>query len=151
MTVRMDAPGSLRTVALNLELSRHGRGASARVEFHERADGRVALVDLCGSLDAVAVRRLVSALDELAARSLAQLLIDWSAVSHIDYRHVSDLVAALTRFEARAGGFVICGLSPYLRDLFRLAGCEPQLRCWPSARELLDPAHELESHGERAS
>ena len=151
MTVRMDAPGSLRTVALNLELSRRGRGAAARVEFHDRADGRVALVDLRGSLDAVAVRRLVSALDELAARSLGQLLIDCSAVSHIDYRCVADLVAALARFEARAGGFVICGLSPYLRDLFRLAGCEPQLRCWPSARELLGPAHELEPHGERAS
>jgi len=151
VAVRMDAPAPHRTVALNLELSHHDPGASARVEFHDRPEGRIALVSLRGSLDAMAVGRLTSALDDLAARGVTQLLIDCAALGHIDYRHAPVLVAALTRFEAHAGSFVICGLSPYLRDLFRLAGGEPRLRCWPSAHELLAPARELESPGERAS
>jgi len=33
---------------------------------------------------------------------------------------------------------VMCGLSRYLIDLFRIAGCESKLCCWPSAADLLD-------------
>ncbi|MBI1798629.1 MAG: STAS domain-containing protein [Candidatus Eisenbacteria bacterium] len=137
-------------MALNLELS-HGRpGASARVEIHERPDGRIALLELHGWIEAVAVHRLGAALDDLASRGVTQLLLDCSHLRHIDYRHVPTLVASLGRFESRAGGTVVCGLSPYLRDLFRLAGCEPDLRCWPSADELLRP-RDFEPSGERAS
>jgi anti-anti-sigma factor len=138
-------------MALNLELS-HGRpGASARVEFHDRAGGRVALLCLRGWIDAVAVRRLTEALTELEKPEIAQLLLDCSAVRHIDYRQLPMLVTALTRFETHAAGLVVCGLSPYLRDLFRLAGCEPRLRCWPSAQELLESPADYEPSRERAS
>lgn len=127
-----------RAVALNLDLA-HGRhGATARLELHERAGARVALLALRGWLDDIAVRRLEEALDDIASRGATQLLLDCSQLRHIDYRLVPALVAALERFETRAGGFVLCGLSHYLRDLFRLAGCDRALRCWPSADELLD-------------
>src|SRR5258706_68914 len=50
-------------VALNLELS-HGRhGASARIEIHEKASGRVALLALFGWLDGTAVSQLGRSLD----------------------------------------------------------------------------------------
>lgn len=138
-------------MALNLELS-HGRpGASARVEFHDRPGGRVALLTLRGWIDKVAVRRLTTALADLEEPELGQLLLDCSAVRHIDYRQLPALVTALARFESRAAGLVVCGLSPYLRDLFRLAGCEARLRCWPSAQELLETPADLEPRRERAS
>jgi anti-anti-sigma factor len=149
--LRMEAHPDRLALALNLELS-HGRpGASARVELHDRGTSRIALLTLRGWIDAVAVRRLERALDDLATHSISQLLLDCSPLRHIDYRHVPALVRALARFESRAGGFVVCGLSPYLRDLFRMAGCEPQLRCWPSAQELLGPEGPFEPTGERAS
>jgi hypothetical protein len=56
----------------------------------------------------------------------------------VDYRLVPRLADALLRFEAHAGAVVLCGLSRYLRDLFRIAGCESRLCCWPSASDLLD-------------
>ena len=121
---------------LALELSPGRHGASARVELRSRPTGRIALLALRGSLDAPAVARLRRVLDDLAERGLEQLLLDCSQVRHIHYRAVPALAGALMRFESRAGGFVVCGLSSYLRDLFRLAGCEG-LRCWPSAAELL--------------
>ncbi len=148
---RTEAQPDRLAMALNLELS-HGRpGASARVELHDRPAGRVGLITLRGWIDAVAVRRLGGALDDLAEQGISQLLIDCSPLRHIDYRFVPSLVASLTRFESRSGGFVVCGLSPYLRDLFRLAGCEHGLRCWPSAQELLGLPGGCESSGERAS
>jgi anti-anti-sigma factor len=149
--LRTEAQTERAALALNLELS-HGRpGASARVELHERAAGRVALLSLHGWIDAVAMRRLGDALDDLATRGVTQLLLDCTQLRHIDYRRVPLLVDALTRFETRAGGYVVCGVSPYLRDLFRLAGIEPRLRCWPSAQELLGASSPYEASGERAS
>lgn len=125
------------TVALNLDLA-HGRhGATARLELHDQAGERVALLQLRGWLDEIAVRRLEEALD-VSARGAIHLLLDCSQLRHIDYRLVPRLVAALQRFETHAGGFVLCGLSHYLRDLFRLAGCDQALRCWPSADDLLE-------------
>ena len=136
-------------VALQLELSPGRHGAAARFEWHDRAGSRVAWVRLQGRIGDSAASRLAVALDDLAACGASRLLLDCSELSHIDYRLVPALVGALDRFESRAGAFVVCGLSRYLRDLFRLAGCEPRLRCWPSAEELLEcgpgPA------GERAS
>jgi anti-sigma B factor antagonist len=138
-------------MSLHLELS-HGRpGASAHVELHERASGRVAVLALRGWIDAVAVRRLELAIDDLAVRGVTQLLLDCAEVRHIDYRLVPVLVRALGRFESHAGACAVCGLSHYLRDLFRLAGCEARLRCWPSAEELLGAIPPSEPGRERAS
>ncbi len=129
-------------LALNVELS-HGRhGAAARLELHDRGAERIALVRLAGWIDTVAATRLSRALESLEDRGATQLLLDCTHLRHIDYRLVPSLVDSLTHFESHAGGFVVCGLSHYLRDLFRLAGCEPRLRCWPSATELLNGALE---------
>ena len=83
-----------------------------------------------------AVSRLGRALEDLAERGVSQVLLDCSHLDHIDYRLVPALVERLERFEARAG-VVVCGLSHYVRDLFRLAGCDARLRCWPTASDLL--------------
>jgi anti-anti-sigma factor len=138
-------------LAVNLELSHGHPGAHARVELHERAAGRVALARLGGVLDIAAVARLSRAFEDLALRGVGQLLVDCADVLHIDYRAVPALAHALSRYECRAGGVVVCGLSHYLRDLFRLAGCETDLRCWPSAAELLDDTAAAEAARERAS
>lgn len=139
----MDARGAgAAPVAVNLELSHGLHGAAARLELHDRGSERIAVLALCGWMDRIALARLYEALDRLAERGASRLLLDCSQLRHIDYRLVPQLMAALTRFESRAGGFVVCGLSRYLRDLFRMAGCEPALRCWPSVTELLDASSE---------
>jgi anti-anti-sigma factor len=151
MVARLETHDDRLALALNLELSDGRHGASARIELHERPAGRLALVALRGWIDRSAVQRLDRTLSDLAARGTDQLLLDCSQLRHIDYRLVPPLVDSLARFESHAGGFVVCGLSHYLRDLFRLAGCEPRLRCWPSAAELLLPASALGSERECAS
>lgn len=124
-------------LAVNLELSRGAHGASARLEWHEREGRRIALLKLSGWIDRAALDRLERALENVAARGGGDLVLDGSRLMHIDYRLVPALVNALTRYESRAGNLAVCGLSVYLRDLFRLGGCEPRLTAWPSASELL--------------
>ncbi|MBI1795666.1 MAG: STAS domain-containing protein [Candidatus Eisenbacteria bacterium] len=157
MIAPLDAHASRPVLTFSLELS-HGRpGASARVEVHDaapggRAQARIARVALAGCIDAVAARRLGEALDDLALRGVEDVLVDCEELRHVDFRLVPELVATLERFEARSGGVVMCGLSRYLRDVFRLAGCEARLRCWPSSSELLESSMLAPEPGrERAS
>jgi len=138
-------------MTLNLDLSHGHHGAAARVEIHDRPSGRVALLVLCGWIEAVAMRRLEQALEDLAARGAQRLVLDCGPLRHIDYRLVPALVQALGQFERHAGPFVVCGLSRYLRDLIRLAGCETSLTVWPSASDLLGPDSAFEPSREKAS
>jgi anti-anti-sigma factor len=151
MTAPIDSSLDAPSLALSLELSHGPFGAGARVEVLERDGVRLALVELRGWIDAPAVHRLEPLLDQLAVRGVNRLVVDCARVRHIDYRVVPTLVDALGRFDAHAGGFVLCGLSHYLRDLFRLAGREPGLRCWPSAAELLADTSVFEPRRECAS
>lgn len=151
MITRPPAEAERRSFAVDLPLA-HGRpGAHARLELLERRGARLAVVQLAGWLDPVAVGRLDRVLDELAGRGLQTLLVDCGHVRHIDYRSVPALAGVLARFGHRVAGVVVCGLSPYLRDLFRLAGCDSELRCGPPAAELLDDTLALEPSRERAS
>jgi anti-anti-sigma factor len=148
---RTGGPALAASVALSIELSAGPPGARARIEIHERGSGRVALLALHGGIDGPAVSRLGRALSDLALQGVDQVLLDCSGLEHVDYRIVPALVDRLVQFEARVGGLVVCGLSHYLRDLFRLAGCDAQLRCWPSASELLPLPATLEPGRECAS
>jgi anti-anti-sigma regulatory factor len=124
----MASPGfgnSRVALAINLELS-HGRhGAAARIEMDDGVPGGSARVALRGWIERSAMRRLLDTLDGLRARGVHGVTLDWSQVRHVDARQVSGLVTALSRLEARGGACAMLGLSHHLRDLFLLAGCDP--------------------------
>jgi anti-anti-sigma regulatory factor len=138
MVTQTGALEARTSVVMNLQLSRGRHGAAARLEVHERPAGRVGLLAVRGWVDLSAERGIERALDDLRARGVTRLVMDCSQLLHVDYRLVPRLADALLRFEAHAGAVVLCGLSRYLRDLFRIAGCESRLCCWPSASDLLD-------------
>jgi len=140
MVSQVGASDVRTSVKMDLQLSRGRHGAAARLEVHERPAGRVGVLALRGWVDAPAARGIERALDDLAARGVSRLVVDCSQLLHVDYRLVPRLADSLLRFEAHAGAVVLCGLSRYLRDLFRIAGCESKLCCWPSAADLLDAA-----------
>lgn len=126
------------SVTMNLQLTRGRHGAAARLEVQERPTGRVGMLALRGWVDLSAERAIEQVLDDLAVRGVSRLVVDCSQLLHVDYRLVPRLADALVRFEARSGVVAMCGLSRYLRDVFRIAGCESKLCCWPDAAELLD-------------
>ena len=111
-----------KSCTVHLDLSRGANAATARFTWSERPDGRLeALLELSGWIDRGALGSLAAPLDELAQRGLAHLSLDCAGVRHIEFAAVPGLGAMLTRLKpARLG---MRGLSPHLRDLFRLAGC----------------------------
>jgi anti-anti-sigma regulatory factor len=143
--VRAVGQDAHKALGLQMELS-HGRhGASARLDVYDRPDAGPGARR--GWIDRTALMRLGRALDDMASRGVDQLVLDCAELRHVDYRMTRGLVERLERFETHSG-VVVCGLSRHLRDLFRLAGCEGRLRCWPSADELLaEPLAPGPGHG----
>jgi hypothetical protein len=111
--------------AVNLDLS-HGRHpASARIEWSEPESGAVgsdATVALRGWIDLAALHGLESTLEELGRRGVRRLSLDCTAVRHVEFGAVPPLTRLLS--DSAPGGLRLHGLSPHLRDLFRLAGCK---------------------------
>jgi anti-anti-sigma factor len=132
-------------IVMHESLSHGLHGTSARLEVHETSPDRTARLALRGWLDAIALSRLGQRFDDLARQGVRRLILDLAELHHVDYRLVPALTEALERFEARSGAVVVCGLSPYLRDIFRLSGCEPRLTCMPSAETLIESPRELAS------
>lgn len=152
MVAPIRTPELRGALTVNLEFTRGRHGAAARIELHERPAGRLAVLELRGWIDLSAERRLEQTLDDLAARGVERLLVDCSPLRHIDYRMVPRLVRALEGFESRSGSVALGGLSHYLRDLFRLAGCDPHVGAWAPADEAYLPAARTDGAvGERAS
>jgi anti-anti-sigma regulatory factor len=125
--------GGRAMIVMHESLSHGQHGTSALLEVHESSPDRTARLALRGWLDAIAFGRLRQRFDDLARQGVRRLVLDLAELQHLDYRLAPALTETLERFEARSGAVIVCGLSPYLRDIFRLSGCEPRLNCWPSA------------------
>ena len=118
----MDAPRV--SCAVNLDLSRGWHAASARIEWYEAAAGERgadARLQLNGWIDRGALDRLEPTLDELSRRGVRRLQLDCSHVRHVEFGSVRLLTSIV--FRCAPDGLRLRGLSPHLRDLFRLAGC----------------------------
>lgn len=140
------------SISVNLQFTRGRHGAAARIEFHDRPAGRTALLELRGWIDLSAQRRLEQTLEELSTRGVERLVVDCSPLRHVDYRMVPRLAQSLARFEVRSGSVVLTGLSRHLRDLFRLAGCDPHVGAWAPEGGVAVPAVRTDGvAGERAS
>lgn len=137
--------GGRASLVMHEHLS-HGRhGATAVIEFHDRAPERVARCALAGWLDPIAFGRLRPRFDDLARRGVRRLILDLTSLQHVDYRLVPALADLVADFESRSGSVAVCGVSPYLRDIFRLSGADTRLRCWDTADALFEAQGELAS------
>lgn len=110
--------------AITLDLSHGPHGAHARIERigAEDGDGDIARLTLFGWIDRLALDHLSGALEELASRGVRRLNLDCSRVRHIEFAALPVLLALLARVAREPGTLRLTGLSPHLRDLFRIAG-----------------------------
>lgn len=125
MTGRPATAPPRSALEVHLELSSGRHGASASVGFHDGAAGTLARIELRGWIDAVAARRCIAVLEDLARRGVVHLEIDASGVRHVDAGRVRDLLLALEALAAAGVAWSLRGLSPHVRDRFLVAGWDP--------------------------
>jgi len=70
-----------------------------------------------------------------ANRRVRHVVIDFTDVSHLDYRVVRPLIARADSFRAVGGDVKLSGLSPYLLAIFRSAGAHEAFDTFTTAPE----------------
>ena len=90
---------------------------------------------LRGELDQAALADLGDRLIRLLDQSCVWVLLDFSAVEHLDYRGVSALVARAEAFRRAGGDLKVCGLSRYLQAVLRAGGSHGALEVFVDAAD----------------
>ncbi len=83
---------------------------------------RIMTMVLEGELDRRDVQDIIDMLARKTLEGSAEIVIDFSEVTHFDYRGVKPLVDRAEVLRAQGGDLKLSGLSPYLHAIFRSAG-----------------------------
>jgi len=86
------------------------------------ATSRIMTVVLEGELDRADTEDVISMLGRLSSDGVTEVVVDFSNVSHLDYRGVRPLVRRAEVLRELGGDLKLAGLSPYLHAIFRSAG-----------------------------
>ncbi|MGV3622248.1 MAG: STAS domain-containing protein [Archangium sp.] len=86
------------------------------------ATSRVMTMVLEGELDREEAADICGMLGRLSANGTNELVIDFTDVTHFDYRAVRGLVQRAEEMRVLGGDLKLAGLSPYLHAIFRSAG-----------------------------
>jgi anti-anti-sigma factor len=95
------------------------------------SSGRVETLMLEGELLEKDLARVCEELVLRMQRGLRNVVLDFSDVSHLDYRGVKPLVARAEAFRKAGGDVKLSGLSPYLSAIFRAAGAYNAFEFYP--------------------
>lgn len=98
------------------------RKAPGSLRSKSRLRLRHTTLGLRGELDQAALAELGDRLIRLLDQSCVWVLLDFSAVEHLDYRGVGALVARAEAFRRAGGDLKVCGLSRYLQAVLRAGG-----------------------------
>jgi anti-sigma B factor antagonist len=90
---------------------------------------------LMGELDRDALRAVRDRMVRLLDQGCIWLVIDFTDVSHLDYRGVPWLVSQAEEFRRRGGDVKVAGLSRYLQAIFRAAGAHDAFEVYEDASE----------------
>ena len=90
--------------------------------------GGVLTLRLFGVLGARELTRVAEAVRDRGRAPRDLVCIDFTDVTHLDFRALPEFTLALTRLRDRGAAIWFLGLSPYGRSLFAVAGQGPALR-----------------------
>lgn len=86
------------------------------------ATSRVMTMVLEGEIDRADTQDVIDMLARLTIDGVTEVVIDFTEVTHFDYRGVKPLVRRAELLRELGGDVKLAGLSPYLHAIFRSAG-----------------------------
>lgn len=97
----------------------------------------VATLFLEGELSREQLHEVGETLFRLVHRGHRQVVVDLSEVGHLDYRGLQPLVQRAPLLRAAGGDIKLCGASPYVAAILRVAGAWQELECYPNRASAL--------------
>lgn len=90
-----------------------------------------------GELGAQEFTELADVLFRLASQAVTNVVLDFTDLSHLDYRMVKPLLARTELFRAAGGDIKLAGLSPYLHAILRSVGAHQRFALYAAPEDAL--------------
>ena len=90
---------------------------------------------LDGEIGEAELKQVFEMLFRQANRGVVNVVIDFTDVTHFDYRGVRPLINRADVFRRAGGDVKLCGLSPYIAAIFRSAGAHDAFDYYAQAVE----------------
>lgn len=100
----------------------------------ERYDD-VSVVNLAGDIDSENGKELIDRIWVLIRSQWKKIVLDLKDVDHIHYKVFSDLMVLDHMTTFVAGGIKLANVTPYAREILRVAGVDGQLETYDSVAE----------------
>src|SRR5262245_4810213 len=97
---------------------------SAWLDVYDGPGGRSAVFALAGALGRSSLERFEEALTQAFGWGVRRVVIDFSRVTHLNYRRLPHVVAMLRARAEEGLAYAFVGLNRYLSELFRVAGVD---------------------------
>jgi anti-anti-sigma regulatory factor len=90
-----------------------------------------------GRLSVRNVEALTGRLARLNTSGKSAIIIDFSRLKHADYRSLPSLSSALRGLSRSGCDVILCNMSDYILNIFRVAGCDQGLTIYDRKEEAL--------------
>jgi anti-anti-sigma factor len=97
----------------------------------------VATLFLEGELSRDGLAEVGETLFRLVHRGCRKVVVDLSDVGHLDYRGMKPLLQRAALLRAAGGDIKLCGASPYVAAILRVAGAWQELELYPTRASAL--------------
>lgn len=117
---------------MHSEAEGHNR-STLELRVHEA--GARAAVAVEGRLSVRNVEALTGRLARLYTSGKSAIIIDFSRLKHADYRSLPSLTSALRGLTRSGCDVILCNLSEYVLNIFRVVGCDEGLTIYERKEE----------------
>jgi len=92
------------------------------MQISERQEGGITVLSLEGRLDAQSAGGVEETFKKKMEEGASKLLVDLSGVEYVSSAGLRVLLATSKKLNAQGGKLVLCGLKPYVQEVFEVAG-----------------------------
>ena len=109
--------------------------ADAQIEIKEKVNGKKAVLEVAGELDAKTTPSLKAKLDDLLAKGVDSLLIDCARLTYVASAGIGALNAALKSLKDKGGKMALSSLTKEVRDTMDLMFFTKRVAVYNNAAE----------------
>ena len=98
----------------------------------------IAVIDVNGDIDLREMVRIKDLIGGLIEKERLKVVLNLKAVDHINYLSIGVLLDRLNLLREMNGDLKLSGMSPYLKDIFRVVGMDRAFEFYASLDEAIE-------------
>ena len=107
------------------------------MEITQSSNGGITVVSLTGRFDAQSAGQVDASLQQAVQGAAARLVVDMAKVEYVSSAGLRVLLAVAKKVGSGGGRLVLCGLQPYVLEVFEVAGFTAIFQIMPDASQAL--------------